>query len=160
MSMPLYILQLILGLMFYTLIGQAVLAAFLGLRRFENGIYLAMEKVVWGPKRLAGAILPNPKSQLVQRLFAALAAGVTWFAIIPKVAPVLAYWGQLRLEYVVATWLLLLVFLLGIALTVPSPWLRSFTRGLLAMGLILLFERAMVFLFRSQGWLPAIPAAG
>jgi hypothetical protein len=154
MPMTLYVLQLILGMMFYTLIGQALLAAFLGMRRTHNGIYMAMEKVVWGPKRLAGLLLPALQSNLAQRALAALVAAITWFAVIPKVAPVLAYWGQLRLEYVVATWLLLLVLLLGISLTVPSLWLRSFTRGLLAMGLIALFERALVFLFRSQGWLP------
>jgi hypothetical protein len=154
MSMPLYILQLILGLMFYTLIGQAVLAAFLGMRRMQNGIYLAMDKVVWGPKRLAGLLLPSFQSMLAQRALAALVAAITWFTVIPKVAPVLAYWGQLRMEYLVATWLLLLVLLLGISLTVPGLWLKSFTRGLLAMGLIALFERALVFLFRSQGWMP------
>lgn len=150
----LYVLQLILGLMFYTLIGQGLLAAFFGERRRQNGIYLAMDKVAWGPKKLAGALLPDLQSVAARRVAGGLIACLAWVAIMPTIAPVLAYWRVLRVEYLFASWILLLVFLFGTAMTVPPQWLKSFNRGLLAMALLALLNRALVLLFRSQGWLP------
>lgn len=153
------ILQLILGLMFYTLLGQALLAAFLGPYRLQNNIYLAMDKVVWAPKRLAALLLPKPSRDGLRRLVAVIVAAVSWFAIFPKLAPILAYWGYLRLELVVASWLLLLLLLVGSALTVPAFWLRSFTRGLLALGLIEYANRLLIFVAERAGWIVIAPAA-
>lgn len=152
------IAQLVLGLLFYTLIGQALIAAFLGPHRFGNNIYMAMEKVVWLPKRGAGLLLPDFASALARRLLAVAVALVSWFAIFPKLAPVLAYWGYLRLEVVVLSWLLLALLLAGMALTVPPVWLRSFTRGLLAMGLIEYANRLLIFVAERAGWIQLAPA--
>ena len=153
------IAQLVLGLLFYTLAGQALMAAFLGPHRFGNNIYMAMDKVVWAPKRLAGLLLPDFGSAPARRLLAVVVALVAWFAIFPKLAPVLAYWGYLRLEVVVLSWLLLALLLAGMALTVPPVWLRSFTRGLLAMGLVEYANRLLIFVAERAGWIQLAPPA-
>lgn len=151
------IAQLVLGLMFYTLIGQALLAASIGPQRHANNVYMAMDKVVLLPKWLAQALLPWPEASWARRALAAAVALVAWFAIFPKLAPVLAYWGYARLEIVVASWLLLALLLVGMALTVPSVWLRSFTRGLLALGLIEYANRLLIFIAERAGWIVIAP---
>lgn len=157
MAMVIWFAQIVLGLMFYTLLGQAVLAAFLGARRLQNNIYLAMDKVVWAPKRLAGLLLPAFGSAAAQRALAAAVALVSWFALFPKLGPILAYWGYARTELLVTSWGLLLVLLLGMALTVPAVWLRSFTRGLLALGLIEYVNRLLIFVAERAGWIAIAP---
>jgi hypothetical protein len=43
---------------------------------------------------------------------------------------------------------------------VPAVWLRSFTRGLLAMGLIEYANRLLIVVAERAGWIHLAPAAG
>ncbi|QKT04644.1 hypothetical protein HUS23_12915 [Ectothiorhodospiraceae bacterium 2226] len=53
------ILQLILGAMMWTLIGQGLLALLLRERRHENSIYKVMGWVTWPARALARALTPR-----------------------------------------------------------------------------------------------------
>lgn len=151
------VLQLVLGFMFYTLIGMAALALLLRERRTQNNIYLVMAKVTWLPRALAAFFVPRVQQAWLARVIAVVVVLVSSFFLLNYVVRSFTYWGAQA--YALPAYPLLVLLLVGAALTVPKPWLWSFTRGLLALGLVEAIHLTLYAIFRSQGWLPALAPA-
>lgn len=153
MSQVFTVAQLVLGLIFYTLLGMGLLAAVLGPRREHNNIYIVMRWVAWPFLALAGLLVPAVKAPWLARTLAVLAVLVAWFFLLNYTVRSFAYWGLQG--YALLAYLLLVLLGIGTALTLPAQWLRAFARGVLALGLVEAVHLGLFHLFRAQGWLAA-----
>lgn len=144
--------ELLLALMFYSLLALGLLAPLLGPSRAEDRIYRLLKAVAWVPLTLAGNVVPRSDKSSTLRIGSALAAFVAWFALLPKLSMTLAK-AQLQESASLAT-LVLLVILFGLGQALPAAWLRPWVRGLLAMALVEFAHLGLYVLFVRQGWLP------
>lgn len=151
------IISLVLGALFYTILGLGLLALILSEARHQNLFYRVLRTVASPALRLAGWILPRPEAETFLRILVVPIALVLGFASVVRVKWLLLQFGLLVPDVHVAMYTFVALLVMGFV--APPHMLYGYVRGIMALLLVQVAAIGLFVLFQIQGWIPAIGTA-